>query len=186
MIIKNLPQKTILKETQLSGIGLHSGDQIKIALKPAEENQGFVFIRTDLNPNISIPALANFVSKTDRGTTISKEGVEIKTIEHILAALVGCGINNCIIETSGGEIPIMDGSSIKYVEAIQKTGVKEQNALQEVFEVDETIKISDEITGSEIMIIPDSDLSISVMIDFDTEVLGTQNAILKDLSLIHI
>lgn len=181
MIIKNLPQKTILKETQLSGIGLHSGDQIKIALKPAEENQGFVFIRTDLNPNISIPALANFVSKTDRGTTISKEGVEIKTIEHILAALVGCGINNCIIETSGGEIPIMDGSSIKYVEAIQKTGVKEQNALQEVFEVDETIKISDEITGSEIMIIPDSDLSISVMIDFETEVLGTQNAILKDI-----
>ena len=76
MIIKNLPQKTILKETQLSGIGLHSGDQINIALKPAEENQGFVFIRTDLNPNISIPALANFVSKTDRGTTISKEGVE--------------------------------------------------------------------------------------------------------------
>lgn len=181
MIIKNLPQKTILKETQLSGIGLHSGDQINIALKPAEENQGFVFIRTDLNPNISIPALANFVSKTDRGTTISKEGVEIKTIEHILAALVGCGINNCIIETSGGEIPIMDGSSIKYVEAIQKTGVKEQNALQEVFEVDETIKISDEITGSEIMIIPDSDLSISVMIDFETEVLGTQNAILKDI-----
>ena len=181
MIIKNLPQKTILKETQLSGIGLHSGDQINIALKPAEENQGFVFIRTDLNPNISIPALANFVSKTDRGTTISKEGVEIKTIEHILAALVGCGINNCIIETSGGEIPIMDGSSIKFVEAIQKTGVKEQNALQEVFEVDETIKISDEITGSEIMIIPDSDLSISVMINFETEVLGTQNAILKDI-----
>ena len=181
MIIKNLPQKTILKETQLSGIGLHSGDQINIALKPAEENQGFVFIRTDLNPNISIPALANFVSKTDRGTTISKEGVEIKTIEHILAALVGCGINNCIIETSGGEIPIMDGSSIKFVEAIQKTGVKEQNVLQEVFEVDETIKISDEITGSEIMIIPDSDLSISVMIDFETEVLGTQNAILKDI-----
>ena len=181
MIIKNLPQKTILKETQLSGIGLHSGDQINIALKPAEENQGFVFIRTDLNPNISIPALANFVSKTDRGTTISKEGVEIKTIEHILAALVGCGINNCIIETSGGEIPIMDGSSIKFVEAIQKTGVKEQNILQEVFEVDETIKISDEITGSEIMIIPDSDLSISVMINFETEVLGTQNAILKDI-----
>jgi len=181
MIIKNSPQKTILKETQLSGIGLHSGDQINIALKPAEENQGFVFIRTDLNPNISIPALANFVSKTDRGTTISKEGVEIKTIEHILAALVGCGINNCIIETSGGEIPIMDGSSIKFVEAIQKTGVKEQNALQEVFEIDETIKISDEITGSEIMIIPDSDLSISVMIDFETEVLGTQNAILKDI-----
>mgnify|MGYP001342389250 FL=1 len=181
MIIKNLPQKTILKETQLSGIGLHSGDQINIALKPAEENQGFVFIRTDLNPNIIIPALANFVCKTDRGTSISKEGVEIKTIEHILAALVGCGINNCIIETSGSEIPIMDGSSIKFVEAIQKTGIKEQNALQEVFEVDETIKISDEITGSEIMIIPDSDLSISVMIDFETEVLGTQNAILKDI-----
>ena len=79
MIIKNLPQKTILKETQLSGIGLHSGDQINIALKPAEENQGFVFIRTDLNPNISIPALANFVSKTDRGTTISKEGVRTQS-----------------------------------------------------------------------------------------------------------
>ena len=97
MIVKNYPQKTLSKEINLTGIGLHSGAQRTITLKPAEENQGFIFVRTDLNPNYEIPALANFVSKTDRGTTISKGGVEIQTIEHLLAALAGCGVNNCII-----------------------------------------------------------------------------------------
>ncbi len=181
MIVKKYSQKTLEKKIQLKGIGLHSGEQIQIILKPAEKDEGFVFVRTDINPHHRIPALANLVSKTDRGTTISKEGIEIKTTEHILAALVGCGLNNCIIETSGCEIPIMDGSSIKFVEAIQKAGVKEQDDLQEVFDVQDIIRVSDEKTGSELMIIPDTETSITVMIDFETQVLGTQNAMLNKI-----
>ena len=94
MIVKNYPQKTLSKEIILTGIGLHSGAQRTITLKPAEENQGFIFVRTDLNPNLEIPALASFVSKTERGTTIAKDGIEIQTIEHLLAELAGCGVNN--------------------------------------------------------------------------------------------
>ena len=125
MIVKNSPQKTLSKEINLTGIGLHSGAQRTITLKPAEENQGFIFVRTDLNPNCEIPALANFVSKTERGTTISKDGIEIQTIEHLLAALAGCGVNNCLIAVNGDEIPIMDGSSKQFVEAIEEVGIKE-------------------------------------------------------------
>jgi UDP-3-O-[3-hydroxymyristoyl] N-acetylglucosamine deacetylase/3-hydroxyacyl-[acyl-carrier-protein] dehydratase len=181
MIVKNYPQKTLSKEIILTGIGLHSGAQRTITLKPAEENQGFIFVRTDLNPNCEIPALANFVSKTERGTTISKDGIEIQTIEHLLAALAGCGINNCEIAVNGDEIPIMDGSSKQFVEAIEEVGIKDQNALQEIFEVQEVIKFLDEKNGSELIIIPDSDTSITVMIDFETKVLGSQNAILHKM-----
>jgi UDP-3-O-[3-hydroxymyristoyl] N-acetylglucosamine deacetylase/3-hydroxyacyl-[acyl-carrier-protein] dehydratase len=181
MIVKNYHQKTLSKETHLTGIGLHSGAQRKITLKPAEEGQGLIFVRTDLNPNYEIQALATFVSKTDRGTTISKGGVEIQTIEHLLAALAGCGVNNCIIAVNGDEIPIMDGSSKQFVEAIEEAGIKEQNALQEVFEVQDVIKFLDKENGSEIIIIPHSETSITVMIDFETKVLGSQNAVLHKI-----
>tara|TARA_A100001011_G_scaffold400865_1_gene520211 strand:+ start:34306 stop:35724 length:1419 start_codon:yes stop_codon:yes gene_type:complete len=181
MLIKKFPQKTLAKDIELSGIGLHSGNPSKIILKPAEKDQGFVFVRTDLNPNYKVQALASYVIKTDRGTTISKDGVEIQTIEHLLAALTGCGVNNCIIEINGKEVPIMDGSSIQFVKAIKKAGVVEQNSLQEVLVVNEIIKVSDEKTGSEIMIVPDSKFSITVMIDFETQVLGSQNAVLKGI-----
>ena len=181
MIVKNYPQKTLSKEINLTGIGLHSGAQRTITLKPAEENQGFIFVRTDLNPNLEIPALASFVSKTERGTTIAKDGIEIQTIEHLLAALAGCGVNNCLIAVNGDEIPIMDGSSKQFVEAIEEVGIKEQNALQEVFEVQEVIKFLDEKNGSELIIIPHSDTSVTVMIDFETKVLGSQNAVLHKM-----
>jgi UDP-3-O-[3-hydroxymyristoyl] N-acetylglucosamine deacetylase/3-hydroxyacyl-[acyl-carrier-protein] dehydratase len=101
MIVKNTSQKTLAKEIQLNGIGLHSGSQIKLHLKPAEKDQGFVFIRTDLNPPVEVPALANYVSKTERMTTLTKDGVDIITTEHLLAALVGCSVNNCVIEIDG-------------------------------------------------------------------------------------
>tara|TARA_B110000444_G_C18808542_1_gene581327 strand:- start:144 stop:1544 length:1401 start_codon:yes stop_codon:yes gene_type:complete len=181
MIVKNSQQKTLETEIQLTGIGLHSGAKINIVLKPADEDQGFVFVRSDLKPNHVIPALTNFVIKTDRGTTISKDGIEIQTTEHLLAALVGCGVNNCIIDINGSEVPIMDGSSKQFVEAIEKAGIKQQEALQEVFEVQDVIKISDEENGSELIIIPDNETSITVMIDFETQVLGSQNAILNKI-----
>ena len=119
----------------MNGIGLHSGKEIQLDLKPAPENIGFVFRRMDLDPVEEIPALTNFVSKTDRSTTLVKGEQEIQTTEHLLAALVGCAINNCYIELNGSELPIMDGSSKMFVEAIEKVGVEEQDALQEVFVV---------------------------------------------------
>lgn len=181
MIIKNTPQTTLANEINLNGIGLHSGKKINVTLKPAEEDRGFLFIRTDLNPPVEIPALSNYVTKTDRGTTLSKGDIEIQTTEHLLAALVGCSVNNCIIEINDAEIPIMDGSSKHFTEAIEKIGIKELEAMQEVFVVQENIQIKDETTGSELMIIPAETTSFTVMIDFNTQVLGTQNAVLNDI-----
>lgn len=181
MIIKNTPQTTLANEINLNGIGLHSGKKINVTLKPAEEDRGFLFIRTDLNPPVEIPALSNYVTKTDRGTTLSKGDIEIQTTEHLLAALVGCSVNNCIIEINDAEIPIMDGSSKHFTEAIEKIGIKELEAMQEVFVVQENIRIKDETTGSELMIIPAETTSFTVMIDFNTQVLGTQNAVLNDI-----
>ena len=181
MIKQTTPQKTLAKEVRLNGIGLHSGKEIQLDLKPAPENIGFVFRRMDLDPVEEIPALTNFVSKTDRSTTLVKGEQEIQTTEHLLAALVGCAINNCYIELNGSELPIMDGSSKMFVEAIEKVGVEEQDALQEVFVVTKIIHHIDESSGSEIMLIPAEESSFTVMIDFETKVLGTQNATLHKI-----
>ena len=181
MIITNTPQKTLAKAVELKGIGLHSGKAIDLVLKPAAADCGFVFVRTDLDPQVEIPALAQYVSKTDRGTTLSVEGVDVQTTEHVLAALVGCGINNCRIELNGAEVPILDGSSKPFVEAIQTAGIQDQEAQQEIFVVQENIHITDEASGSEILIVPAESTSLTVLIDFETKVLGTQNAVLHKM-----
>ena len=181
MIIKNTPQKTLAKAVELKGIGLHSGKAIDLVLKPSAADCGFVFVRTDLDPQVEIPALAQYVSKTDRGTTLSVEGVDVQTTEHVLAALVGCGITNCRIELNGAEVPILDGSSKPFVEAIQTAGIQDQESLQEIFVVQENIHITDEASGSEILIGPAESTSLTVLIDFETQVLGTQNAVLHKM-----
>ena len=181
MIKQTTPQKTLSKDVRLDGIGLHSGEEIQLNLKPAPVNTGFVFRRIDLDPVVEIPALSNFVSKTDRSTTLAKGDVEIQTTEHLLAALVGCSVNNCYIDINGAELPIMDGSSKLFVEGIQKAGTTEQDELQEVFVVQDIIHHTDEESGSEIMLLPAEDSSYTVMIDFETKVLGTQNATLNKM-----
>ena len=181
MIKQTTPQKTLSKDVRLDGIGLHSGEEIQLNLKPAPVNTGFVFRRIDLDPVVEIPALSNFVSKTDRSTTLAKGDVEIQTTEHLLAALVGCSVNNCYIDINGAELPIMDGSSKLFVEGIQKAGTTEQDELQEVFVVQDIIHHTDEESGSEIMLLPSEDSSYTVMIDFETKVLGTQNATLNKM-----
>ena len=185
MIKKLKPQQTLSKSFKISGIGLHSGENIVLTLNPAPENSGIKFIRTDLNPKIEIPALSSFVSRTDRGTTLTKDGEFIKTTEHLLAALFASSINNCEIEINGAEIPIMDGSSKPFSDAILKAGIVQQSESQEVFIVQEVIQFTDDETGSEILIIPSDDISFSVLIDFETKVLGTQNAILKTIKDFH-
>ena len=180
MIAKKHLQKTLSKEISFEGIGLHTGLKTKIKLLPADEDTGIIFRRIDLKPNVEIPALASYVVNTDRGTTLGKENAFIKTTEHILASITGCGINNCIIEVHGEEIPIMDGSSKKFVDAINKVGLKEQKNFQDVFVVEKNITIRDDESGSEIIFVPNQKLSITTLIDYETKALGSQNAILKD------
>ena len=120
-------QKTLGKEVSLSGIGLHTGRQVNLTMKPAKENTGFVFVRTDLEGNPQVEADVNYVTTTERGTTLEKLGVKIHTCEHLLAALVGMDIDNAILEMNSAEPPIMDGSSKFFVEAIEEAGVVEQD-----------------------------------------------------------
>ena len=121
------------------------------------------------------------MTQTERCTTIAKGESEVKTIEHLLAALVGCEINNCLIVVDGPEIPIMDGSSKVFTDAIISAGIKKQESLQGIFVVEENLKIKDDSSGSEIIIVPDETFSISVMIDYKSKALGSQNAVLNSI-----
>lgn len=178
MIKLSTAQTTLKDKIHFEGVGLHSGKNIKVNLLPAPIDTGFVFRRIDLSPSVEIPALANFVGETNRSTTLELNGVTVNTPEHLLAALRGSNVSNCIIELTDAEVPIMDGSAIEFTNAIQKTGVIEQDALQEIFVVKEVMLHRDETTGSEMYLIPDEKTSISVMVDFNTSVLGSQNATL--------
>lgn len=175
-------QKTLKEEATLSGIGLHTGKEVNLTIKPAKENTGFVFVRTDLEGHPQVEADVNYVTTTERGTTLEKLGVRIHTCEHILAALVGCDIDNAILEMNSAEPPIMDGSSKYFVEAIEKAGIQEQNVPREYLVVKEVMSYTDPATGSEITIIPAEKYEITTMVDFGTKVLGTQNATLRDVS----
>lgn len=182
MINCNLKQKTIKNEVSLSGVGLHTGQEVTLTFKPAPENHGYTFVRTDLEGKPVIEADANYVVNTQRGTNLEKRGVKIQTSEHVLAALVGLDIDNCIIELNASEPPIMDGSSKHFVEALEKAEILVQNAPREEFVVTEMISYKDEQTGSEIMVVPADNYQVSVMVDFGNNVIGTQNATLKDIS----
>lgn len=175
-------QKTINTEISLTGVGLHTGKEVTMTFKPAPINNGFTFVRLDLEGHPVIEADANYVVNTQRGTNLEKLGVKIQTPEHVLAALVGCDLDNIIIELSASELPILDGSSKYFVEAIEKVGVVEQDAKRKVYVVKEVISFTDEETGSEIMVMPSDSYSVTAMVDFGTKVLGTQNATMKNIA----
>jgi len=174
-------QHTLSKEVSLTGVGLHTGKEVTLTFKPAPINYGFAFVRIDLEGSPIIEADANYVTNTQRGTNLEKRGVKIQTSEHVLAALVGMNIDNCILELNASEPPIMDGSSKYFVEAIEKAGIVEQEAYREEYIVKDVISYLDEETGSEIIIMPSEEYQITTMVDFGTKVLGTQNANLKTL-----
>ena len=175
-------QKTIKSEISLTGVGLHTGKEVTMTLKPAPVNNGFTFVRVDLEGSPIIEADANYVVNTQRGTNLEKLGVKIQTSEHVLAAFIGCDIDNAIIELNASEPPIMDGSSKYFVEAIEKAGVQEQDSLRNYYIVKEVISFTDEATGSEILVMPSDDYQVTAMVDFGTKVLGTQNATLKNIA----
>ena len=175
-------QKTIKNEISLTGVGLHTGKEVHMTFKPAPVNNGYTFVRVDLEGSPIIEADANYVVNTQRGTNLEKLGVKIQTSEHVLAAFVGCDIDNVIIELNESEPPIMDGSSKYFVEAIEKAGVEEQDAERNYYVVKEVISFVDETTGSEILVMPADDYQVTAMVDFGTKVLGTQNATMKNIS----
>ncbi len=182
MTKKKTCQKTLKDKVTLDGVGLHTGISVKITFKPAPVNTGFVFVRTDLKPVVEIPADVQYVTNTDRGTNLEKDGAKIQTSEHVLASLVGMGVDNCYIELDSAESPIMDGSSKFFVDAIESVGIKEQEKAREEYVVTDLITYRDEVTGSEITLIPADEYQVTTMVDFETKVLGTQNASLDTIT----
>ena len=177
-----IKQKTIAKEVSLTGVGLHTGENVTMTFKPAPENHGYAFKRVDLEGQPVIEADANYVVNTQRGTNLEKRGVKIQTSEHVLAALVGLEIDNVLIELNAPEPPIMDGSSKYFIEALKTAGIVEQEAEREEFIVTDVISYTDEESGSEITIIPSDEYQVTAMVDFETKILGTQNATLENIS----
>ncbi len=177
-----MKQHTIAKEVTLKGVGLHTGENVTMKFIPAKDNHGYAFKRVDLEGAPVIEADANYVINTQRGTNLEKNGVKIQTSEHVLAALVGMGVDNVLIELDAPEPPIMDGSSKFFVEAIEKAGIVEQEQERDEYIVKDVISYRDETSGSEITIIPSDEYQVTTMVDFGTKVLGTQNATLEKLS----
>ena len=174
-------QRTLKSEISISGIGLHTGEKVNVTICPAPVNHGYKFQRIDLPEQTIINADADLVVATDRGTTLEYKGARVYTTEHILAAIYGCQIDNVLIKIDAPEIPIMDGSSKLFVDAILATGFEEQEAEREYFELTENIPWEDAEKGIEFLAIPDSNYRLTVMVDYKSPVLGTQHASMYNL-----
>ena len=174
-------QHTLSKSISISGTGLHTGILVDMTLHPANPGFGIQFQRVDLPNQPVIKADCDLVTDTSRGTTLQVGDAKVSTVEHILAALVGLGVDNLLIELNGPEIPIMDGSSTPFIEAIEKVGVLEQDAAKAWYSIDENIFHYDEDKRVEMVALPALDYQITTLIDFNSPVLGTQHAALKTI-----
>ena len=174
-------QHTIKKSVTVAGVGLHTGQQVEMTFHPAPPNHGYKFRRVDVAGQPVIEADADLVIDTARGTTIARNGVKVSTIEHTLAALVGMGVDNVMIDLNASETPIMDGSSKVFVEAIAAIGLDEQDAERECIEIKENLSLMDVERNTEMMVLPADDYQVTVMIDFDSKVLGQQHATLNSM-----
>jgi UDP-3-O-[3-hydroxymyristoyl] N-acetylglucosamine deacetylase/3-hydroxyacyl-[acyl-carrier-protein] dehydratase len=174
-------QHTLCKSISISGTGLHTGVLVDMALHPANPGFGIQFQRVDLPNQPVIKADCDLVTDTSRGTTLQVGDAKVSTVEHILAALVGLGVDNLLIELNGPEIPIMDGSSTPFIEAIEKVGVLEQDAAKAWYSIDENIFHYDDDKRVEMVALPALDYQITTLIDFNSPVLGTQHAALKTI-----
>ena len=172
-------QHTLNGSISISGTGLHTGINVDMTLKPANPGFGFQFQRVDIVGSAPIKADCDLVTDTSRGTTLEQNEVKVSTVEHILAALVGMGVDNCLIEVNGPEIPIIDGSSSPFVDIIEKAGVIEQDATKAWYSIDTNISFYDENKRVEMTALPSTQYEITTLIDFNSPVLGTQHASLK-------
>jgi len=175
-------QCTIANEVSLTGIGLHTGDESTITFKPALENTGFWFQRVDLEGKPKVKADVDNVVDTSRGTTIEANGARVHTIEHALSAIYGMGLDNILIEIDGPEVPILDGSAGKFVEAINKAGIVEQNADKNYYVLTENLSYEDGDKNCEMLAVPQDDFRVTVMVDYNSLILGTQHASMYNLS----
>lgn len=169
-------QRTLADIVSLNGIGLHTGESVTVEILPAKENHGYKFQRVDLEGQPVINADCDLVVGTERGTTLEQNGARVYTTEHILAALYGCQVDNALIQLNGPEVPIMDGSCLKFVEAIEAVGYEDQNVEREYLELDENIPWEDVEKGIEFLAVPDVNYRLTVMVDYKSPVLGTQHA----------
>jgi UDP-3-O-[3-hydroxymyristoyl] N-acetylglucosamine deacetylase / 3-hydroxyacyl-[acyl-carrier-protein] dehydratase len=175
-------QHTLASEIKISGVGIHTGQNVETNLKPSEPNTGIVFKRTDLPGTPSVKADVDNVVDTTRSTTIEANGARVGTIEHLMAALIGNQVDNAMIEINGVEVPILDGSSEPFIEAIQKGGTRKQDAPKIYYTLQHNITFSDEDKKVEMVALPYNDFRINTLIDFNSPVLGTQHAALKHIS----
>lgn len=174
-------QRTLAKEVSLTGKGLHTGVNVTITFKPAPANHGYKFCRIDLPGKPVIDAIADNVTDTSRGTTLVQNNASVSTIEHALAALHGLRIDNALIELDGPEAPIMGGAAWKFTEALKATGFAELKEERNYFVIKQKIAYSDEEHGVDLIIYPDDHLSINVLIDYNSKILGNQYAILDTI-----
>lgn len=173
MIVK---QRTIKSAVTISGVGLHTGKQVNLTFHPAPENHGYKFQRIDLPGNPIIDADVDNVVDTSRGTTLEQNGARIHTTEHVLAALVGMEIDNVLMAMDGPEMPIMDGSSMPFIKVLEQAGAVDQNAERVYFELKENLTYEDPVKKVEMLAVPQDEFRLTVMVDYNSDVLGTQHA----------
>lgn len=177
-----LKQKTLKGSFTLKGKGLHTGLELTVTFNPAPENHGYKIQRTDLESQPIIDAYADNVVETTRGTVVGKGNVKVSTIEHAMAALYAEDVDNCLIQVDGPEFPILDGSAINYLNAIESVGVEEQGAVRDVYIIRHKTEFVDEESGASITILPDENFSIITMLEFDSHYIPNQYATMNSLS----
>ena len=171
----SIKQKTLSLEHKFQGKGLHTGQVANMVVKPAPEGAGIVFHRVDLGPGAYVHAIATNVSSTARSTTISEGGASVSTIEHLMSALSGMGVDNALIEIDNVEVPILDGSACPYVEAFLKGGFVEQDSVKRYITLPHEVEVHDEKTGAYIKAVPSDSPSIDLTVDFGSRILGVQH-----------
>ena len=176
-----LKQKTLKDSFSLSGKGLHTGLDLTVTFNPAPDNHGYKIQRIDLEGQPTIDAVADNVTETTRGTVLSKNGVKVSTVEHGMAALYALGIDNCLIQVNGPEFPILDGSAQYYVQEIERVGTEEQSAVKDFYIIKSKIEFRDESTGSSIIVLPDENFSLNVLVSYDSTIIPNQFATLEDM-----
>src|ERR1700722_3599415 len=178
----NVKQRTIKAPVSVSGTGLHTGERVTMTFNPAPENHGYKFRRIDIEGIPVIDADVDNVTDTSRGTTISQNGSSVSTVEHVLAALVGLELDNVLIDMDGPETPIMDGSSIEFVDAIKDIGLVEQEADREYYHIPYNINYSEPDRKVEMVAMPLDDYRFTCMVDYNSQVLGSQHASISTIS----
>ncbi|MEO5912382.1 MAG: bifunctional UDP-3-O-[3-hydroxymyristoyl] N-acetylglucosamine deacetylase/3-hydroxyacyl-ACP dehydratase [Pelobium sp.] len=178
----NLRQRTIKLEVSVTGVGLHTGAEVTLTFKPAPDNHGYKFKRVDLPGEPIIDADVDNVSDTSRSTTLTQNGASVSTTEHVLASLVGCEVDNVMIELNGGEVPIMDGSAIEFVNAIESVGFKEQESEREYYHIPHNIHYSEDDRKVEMVAMPLDDYRFTCMVDYNSPVLGSQHSTITSIS----